>query len=100
MVIVIQNNKLLQQATEVNVLEITSNTKNASAPFNVFLPANILPCECQYKDSKVKCHILYGVKMEDLLSGEFCGQVPDDVMAQIDDALLLSLGFLDSPALK
>lgn len=100
MVIVVQSNKLLRHTTEVNVLEVTSNIKNASAPFNVFLSANTLPCSRQFKDSKVKCHFLYGVKIEDLLSGEYCGQVPDEVMAQIDDALLFSLGFLNSPALK
>ena len=95
MVVVIQNNEMLKQAREVNVLEITSNLQDISAPYNVFLPANTLTSQHQSTDSKIKCHVLYGVKMEDLLNGGYCGQLPDEIMKEIDDAIIFSLGLLE-----
>ncbi len=95
MVVVIQSNQMLKHAKEVNIVEITSNLSYINAPYNVSLPANTLTDGYQPLDSKIKCHILYGVKMEDLLSGEYCGQIPDEIMRQIDDALIFSLGLLE-----
>jgi mRNA-degrading endonuclease toxin of MazEF toxin-antitoxin module len=95
MVIVIQNNGMLKQAKEVNVLEITSNLHNVNAPYNVFLPADTLPGKHQISDSKIKGHVLYGVEIEDLLNGEFCGQIPNKIMKKIGDAIIFSLGLLE-----
>lgn len=95
MVVVIQSDQMLKHAKEVNVVEITSNLSYINASYNVSLPANTLINGRQPLDSKIKCHILYGVKMEDLLSGEYCGQIPDEIMRQIDDALIFSLGLLE-----
>jgi mRNA-degrading endonuclease toxin of MazEF toxin-antitoxin module len=91
MVIVIQSDKILRHAGEVNVLEITSNLERVNAPYNVFLPANTLTSH-QDVDSKIKCHVLYGVKVDDLLNGEYCGQIPDNIMKEVDDAIIFSLG--------
>jgi mRNA-degrading endonuclease toxin of MazEF toxin-antitoxin module len=96
MVVVIQNNEMLKHAKEVNVLEITSTLHNVDAPYNVYLPANTLLGEYQLSDSKIKCHVLYGVKMDNLLNGEFCGQIPENVMKEIDYAIIFSLGLLEN----
>jgi len=96
MVVVIQSNEMLKQAREVNVLEITSSLKDVNARYNVPLPANTLTSKHQSTDSKIKCHILYGVKMEDLLNGEYCGQLPDEIMKEIDNAIIFSLGLLEN----
>jgi hypothetical protein len=39
--------------------------------------------------------VLYGVKVDDLLNGEYCGQIPDDIMKEVDDAIIFSLGLLE-----
>jgi len=95
MVVVIQGDEMLNQAREVNVLEITSNLEHVSARYNVFLPANTLTSQHQSTDSKIKCRVLYGVKMEDLLNGEYCGKIPDEIMKKIDDAIIFTLGLLE-----
>lgn len=95
MVVVIQNNAILKWSREVNVLEITSNLECIRAPYSVFLPANTLTSPHQSADSKIKCHVLYGVKREDLLNGEYCGQIPEDIMREIDDAIIFSLGLVE-----
>ncbi len=92
MVVVIQNNDILKWSREVNVLEITSNPRDISAPYNVSLPAKTLTSQYQSTDSKIKCHVLYGVKIEDLLNGEYCGKIPSEIMKEIDDAIIFSLG--------
>jgi len=95
MVVVVQSNEILKHASEVNVLEITSNLRDVNARYNVFLPANTLTSQHQAVDSKIKCHVLYGVKVDDLLNGEYCGQIPDDIMKEVDDAIIFSLGLLE-----
>ncbi len=95
LVVVIQNNDILKWSKEVNVVEITSNLEYLNAPYNVFLPANTLTSKRQSTDSKIKCHVLHGVKMEDLLNGEYCGKIPDKIMEEIDDAITFSLGLLE-----
>jgi mRNA-degrading endonuclease toxin of MazEF toxin-antitoxin module len=95
MVVVVQSNEMLKQAREVNVLEITSNLRDVNARYNVFLPANTLTSKHQTVDSKIKCHVLYGVKVDDLINGEYCGQIPDNIMKEVDDAIIFSLGLLE-----
>jgi len=92
MVVVIQNNNMLRQARDINVVKITSNLDGINAPYNVRLPANTLGDRQRY-ESKIECHAIYGVTKEVLLNGEYCGQIPDEIMEQIDNAILFSLGF-------
>jgi hypothetical protein len=33
--------------------------------------------------------------VDDLLNGEYCGQIPDDIMKEVDDAIIFSLGLLE-----
>jgi len=94
MVVVIQSDEMLKHAREVNVLLITSNLDYVSAPNNVFLPSNTIG-DRQPLDSKIKCHFLYGIKVEDLINGEYCGKIPDEIMAEINDAIIFSLGLLN-----
>jgi len=96
MVVVVQSNKILKHASEINVLEITSNLKSIDAPYNVLLPANTLLNTRQNVDSKIKCNILYGIKIDDLINGEYCGQIPDEIMQEINDALIFSLGLTEN----
>jgi len=94
MVVVIQNNDMLKQAKDINVVIITSNLSHINAPFNVPLPANTL--NNQPKESKIKCHALYVISREDLENGEFCGEIPSNIMEEIDDAIIFSLGLIES----
>jgi len=91
MFVVIQSDETLKHTREVNVVEITSNLDYVNAPYNVFLPSNTIG-DRQPLDSKIKCHFLYGIKVEDLINGEYCGKIPDEIMDKINDAIMFSLG--------
>jgi len=91
MVVVIQNDAMLKQANDINVVKITSNIDFINAPFNVRLPANTLGA-LQPLESKIACHVLYAVTRDELLNAKYCGQIPNEIMEQVDDAILFSLG--------
>jgi len=94
MVVVMQSNEMLKHTREVNVLEITSNLDSINACYNVSLPSLTIG-DHQLLNSKIKCHFLYGIKKENLLNGEYCGQIPSDIMSEIEDAIIFSLGLLE-----
>jgi len=94
MVVVVQKNDMLKQAKDINVVKITSNIKYVNARYNVFLPPHTIS-DKQPDPSKIECHALYCVPRNRLLNGEYCGKVPDNIMKEIDDAIIFSLGLLE-----
>lgn len=93
MFVVVQSDKLKQQKN-FNIAMITSNTSYIRAPFNVPLPPNTLS-GCQPELSMIKCDFLYVATRDKLRRGKYCGQIPDKIMKEIDDAIIFSLGLVE-----
>jgi mRNA-degrading endonuclease toxin of MazEF toxin-antitoxin module len=92
MYVVIQNNRLLKQIQDINVVEITSKKLDCVGPFDVILPEGTLFTNKQTEKCRVKCSFLYHVSRDELLNGQFCGEIPEKIMEEIDTAIGLSLG--------
>jgi mRNA interferase MazF len=83
--LVIQNDIGNRAAATTIVAAVTSRLPASEYPFLVRLPDGLLP-----KPSVVKCDQLMTVAKARL--GRLLATVPPEVMARVDDALLVSLG--------
>jgi mRNA interferase MazF len=83
--LVIQNDIGNRASSTTIVAAITSRLPSSEYPFLVRLPDGLLP-----KPSVVKCDQLMTVAKPRL--GKLLATVPADLMARVDDALLVSLG--------
>lgn len=83
--LVVQNDIGNRASATTIVAAITSRLPTADYPFLVRLPDGLLP-----KPSVVKCDQLMTVAKRRL--GKRLATVPPDVMARVDEALLVSLG--------
>lgn len=83
--LVVQNDIGNRASSTTIVAALTSRLPSAEYPFLVRLPDGLLP-----KPSVVKCDQLMTVTKGRL--GGLLATVPPEVMARVDDALLVSLG--------
>jgi len=83
--LVVQNDIGNRASSTTIVAAVTSRLPAAEYPFLVRLPDDLLP-----KPSVVKCDQLMTVAKPRL--GRCLATVPSDVMARVDEALLVSLG--------
>jgi mRNA interferase MazF len=86
-VVVVSNDLNNEFSGTVTVLPITSGSLEKIYPFEVFLPKGTanLP-----KDSKVKANQIRTLDRSRLV--KFIGELPKDIMAGIDKAMMLHLG--------
>jgi mRNA interferase MazF len=83
--LVVQNDIGNRASSTTIVAAVTSRLPSADYPFLVRLPDGLLP-----KRSVVKCDQLMTVTKQRL--GDLLATLPPDLMARVDDALLVSLG--------
>ncbi len=97
--VILQGQAFFRKKIRVSGVLATSNTAARDKPWNVYVPVGKV--DFWHKDTVISCGDVYSYLVEEQVRqklGRPVGALPNEVMAEVDLALAISLGLADPPS--